>query len=70
LSVILSKGGIMKVTKQEHEFLLGLVKHQLESVVKARKTIISFPNPAFFAGEQKYEEFLADLVKKLEHDRS
>jgi len=60
----------MKLTKQEHEFLLELVKHQLDSVVKERKTIIAFPNPAFFAGEQKYEAFLADLVKKLKHDRS
>jgi len=70
LIVILSRGGTMKVTKQENDFLVALVKHQLEMVVKERKTIIAFPNPAFFAGEQKYEGFLADLIKKLEHGRS
>jgi len=53
------------LTQQEKAYLKELVKKQLEMLKKENKTIIENPAPQFIAAEEKYEDFLEGLIKKL-----
>ena len=55
----------MMFTKQEKEFLRELVKAQLKMLKEENKTIIENPAPQFVAAEEKYEDFMEEIIKKL-----
>ncbi len=57
----------MRLTKEEREFIVRLVAHELEQVKKEASVIKDYPDIKLLIGEKRYEAFLADLNKKLSH---
>jgi hypothetical protein len=55
----------MSFTEDEKKLLKLLVKKELESVDAEGKTVLIEDNPSFLATEERYEEFLERLLKKL-----
>ena len=55
----------MTLTDNEKAFLHDLVKRALEDVKKEGDTVIHHTTPQFLAAEEKYEDFLEKLLKKL-----
>lgn len=55
----------MKFTDNEKEFLKQVVKKELDNFEDEGETIIE-AEPAFIALEEKYDEFLKNLLKKLQ----
>ena len=53
-------------SEKEKEYLAILVKKDLEDFQGDEKDIISNMTPLFMKGEVEYEEFLKELIKKLE----
>ena len=57
----------MTLTKEEKEFLKGLVNTELKRVHKEKKEMKQLrPIVPFIALEEKYDDFLEKLKKKLE----
>ena len=57
----------MELTKQEKEILKGLVSLELKKIHEAKKDMKELrPSVAFIAVEEKYDEVLESLIKKLE----
>ena len=57
----------MTLTKEEKEFLKELVKVELKRIHKEKKEMKQLrPIVPFLAVEEKYDEFLEKLKKKLE----
>lgn len=54
----------MNLTKNEKEYILSVVKKELEHLKKDGKTIL-FESASFLKAEEEYESFLKDLIKKL-----
>jgi hypothetical protein len=55
----------MKFTEKELVFLKAVVTKTLEHVKAEEKTIIEHPTPAFLAAEERYEDFLKNLLRKF-----
>jgi hypothetical protein len=55
----------MSFTDDEKKLLRLLVQKEIKSVDEEGKTIIIEDNPLFLALEQKYGEFLENLLKKI-----
>jgi len=55
----------MGFTSDEAKLLKLLVQKELESLNDEGKTMLVEDNPVFMALEDKYEEFLEKLLKKL-----
>lgn len=55
----------MTFTDNEKAFLKELVKERLEKVKAEGDTIVHHVHPQFLAVEEKYEDFLENLLKKL-----
>ena len=55
----------MDFTQDEKKFLLQVVTEHLDSFKKDAEKVMDQPDPAFYAGELRYEEFLERLLKKL-----
>lgn len=55
----------MNFTEDEKKLLKMLVKKEKEEFDKEGKTIIVDDNPGFEALEEKYDEFLENLLNKL-----
>ena len=53
-------------SEKEKEYLKILVKKDFENFKGDEKDIISNMTPLFMKGEIEYEEFLKDIIKKLE----
>jgi len=53
-------------SNDEKEYLKKLVKKNLESFQEEEKTILDNMTPAFIKSEQEYEDFLKEIIKKLE----
>ena len=53
----------MNITNQEKELIRFLIKKELKTVKKSEEDIR--PHAKFFAAEEKYENFLEELLKKL-----
>ena len=56
----------MAFSDNEKEFLRCMVKQALEQVHSESEVVIHHPDPEFLAGETRYEDFLKNLLKKLE----
>ena len=56
----------MELTDNEKEFLKQVVKKEIESFKEEGKTIIVDNFPEFTALETKYDEFLNNLLAKLQ----
>jgi len=54
----------MELTNDEKTFLKSLVEKELERFEAEEDTVI-FKNPSFLASEEKYEDFMESLIKKL-----
>jgi hypothetical protein len=55
----------MSFTEDERKLLKMLVKKEMADLKEEGKTVITDDNPGFLALEEKYEEFLERLLKKL-----
>ncbi len=55
----------MNLTKDEKDLLTYLTRQELKKLEEDDKSII-FEPPSFLALEERYEEFLERLLKKLE----
>jgi len=55
----------MTFTDNEKVFLKEMVKQTLEKVKKEESTIVHHEKVSFLAAEEKYEDFLERLLKKL-----
>ena len=56
----------MTFTHEEKEFLKLLIKNELKIVEEQGKSVlITEAKPGFLAMEEKYEDFLERLLKKL-----
>lgn len=55
----------MSFTEDEKTLLRNLVKKEMEVFQTEGKTIVVDDNPGFEALEEKYEEFLENLLKKI-----
>lgn len=55
----------MTLTDKERAFLHELVKQTLEQAKKEGDTVIHHWNVQFLAAEQRFEDFLEGLLKKL-----
>ncbi|MBU2561380.1 MAG: hypothetical protein KKD17_03715 [Nanoarchaeota archaeon] len=55
----------MELTDDERKLLKLLVKKELEEFRQEGKTVINYDNAAFPALEERYEEFLEKLLKRL-----
>jgi hypothetical protein len=53
------------LTKSEKEYLRKLVEKDLQKFQEEEKGIVDI-SPGFLEGEKKYEEFLRDILEKLE----
>ena len=58
-------GDKMSLTNVDKKFLIQLIKKQLDKFAKEGNTIIIHDDPSFLANEQKYDDFLNDIIKKL-----
>jgi len=54
------------LTDTEKEYIKRLVKKDLQDFKEEEKSIISNMTPLFMKGEIEYEDFLKELLKKLE----
>gem|GEM_PF-6780374 len=61
----IKKGDSMELTDDERKLLKLLVKKELEEFRQEGKTVINYDNAAFPALEERYEEFLEKLLKRL-----
>ena len=52
-------------TEREKEYLKLIVQRELKTFEEEKATIIDIENPAFLAAEERYDEFLKNLLKKL-----
>lgn len=56
----------MSFTEKEKKFLKVLVKKELDALKEEGETVLIVEDhPDFLAGEEKYEDFLENLLKKL-----
>lgn len=56
----------MSFTENEKKLLKTLVQNELKALKEEGKTVfIVEDHPDFLAGEEKYEDFLENLLKKL-----
>jgi hypothetical protein len=55
----------MNLTKDEKDFLAYLTREELKKFEKDEESVI-FEPPSFLALEERYEEFLERLLKKLD----
>ena len=56
----------MSLTETDRKLLKNLVKNELAELKETGKTVfIVEDHPGFLAGEEKYEDFLETLLKKL-----
>ena len=56
----------MKLSEDEKKLLRSLVQYHLKNLRSEDKLIITEDHPNFLAGEEKYEEILKEIIKKLE----
>ena len=56
----------MELTQEEKDYLKHIVKTALQKFKEEESTIIVDNPPAFVAGELGFEQFLEQLLKKLE----
>lgn len=61
----IKEGDIMEITADERKLLKLLVQKELEEFRKEGDTVINEDNAAFPAIEERYEEFLEKLLKRL-----
>ena len=60
------RGEMMTFTEQEKEFFRTVIKQELEQLKEQGKGVfITEDKPTFLAMEDKYEDFLENLLKKL-----
>lgn len=56
----------MSFTEKERKLLKALVQNELDSLKTEGNTVLIVEDhPDFLAGEDKYEDFLENLLKKL-----
>ena len=51
--------------EREKEYLKIIVKKELKNFEEEKATLIIEENPAFLAVEERYDEFLKNLLNKL-----
>lgn len=57
------------ITKDEKDFILAVLKQQLNKFEKEGKTVTYHEMPLFLAVEKEYDVFLRELIKKIKTNR-
>lgn len=53
------------LTEKEKEYLKQLVKRELKNFEDEKSTLVNEWDPTFLAAEERFDQFLKNLLKKL-----